>query len=103
MSSLPETDGATPHPHVHSEADKRAVINRLSRIEGHIEAIKRMVANDTDCSEVLIQLSAVRSALNGAGRLVLRNHIDHCVVEAVEQNDTAVLDALDEAIEKFLK
>ena len=103
MSGEHEHTHGEMHPHVHTAEEKRAVVNRLSRIIGHLEAVKRMVENDSDCSEVLIQLAAVRSALNGAGRLVLKNHIDRCVVEAVEQGDTASLDALNEAIEKFLK
>ena len=91
------------HPHVHTAQEKKTVVNRLSRIIGHLEAVKRMVENDSDCSEVLIQLAAVRSALNGAGRLVLKNHIDRCIVEALEEGDTDSLYALNEAIEKFLK
>ena len=85
------------------DEEKKTVDNRLSRIIGPLEAVKRMVENDSDCSEVLIQLAAVRSALNGAGRLVLKNHIDRCIVEALEEGDTDSLDALNEAIEKFLK
>ena len=91
------------HPHVHTAEEKKTGVNRLSRIIGHLEAVKRMVENDSDCSEVLIQLAAVRSALNGAGRLVLKNHIDRCIVEALEEGDTDSLDTLNEAIEKFLK
>ena len=91
------------HQHVHSDSEKRSVISRLNRIIGHLEAIKRMVENDEDCSQVLTQLAAVRSALNGAGRLVLRNHIDHCIVEAIEEHDTQSVSALNDAIDKFLK
>ena len=91
------------HQHVHSDSEKRSVISRLNRIIGHLEAIKRMVENDEDCSQVLTQLAAVRSALNGAGRLVLRNHIDHCIVEAIEEHDTESISALNDAIDKFLK
>ncbi|MBQ0134467.1 MAG: metal-sensing transcriptional repressor [Clostridiales bacterium] len=95
--------GNGPHQHIHSDSEKKSVISRLNRIIGHLEAIKRMVEGDEDCSQVLTQLAAVRSALNGAGRLVLRNHIDHCIVEAVEENDTASVAALNDAIDKFLK
>lgn len=95
--------GEGPHQHVHSDSEKKSVISRLNRIIGHLEAIKRMVEGDEDCSQVLIQLAAVRSALNGAGRLVLRNHIDHCIVEAIEDNDTHAISALNDAIDKFLK
>ena len=75
------------HRHVHSKAEKKAVLNRLSKAIGHLEAVKRMVERDADCSEVLIQLAAVRSAINNTGKVVLKNHMNHCIVEAVEEND----------------
>ena len=89
------------HPHVH--ANKKAVANRLARAIGHLEKVKRMVENDEDCSEVLIQLAAVRSALDNAGKEILKEHIGHCIVEAVEDGDeNAILDLCD-AIDKFMK
>ena len=92
-----------PHKHVHSLQEKKSVINRLSRAIGHMEAVKRMVENDADCSEVLMQLAAVRSAINNTGKLVLKNHISHCIVEAVEENDQDAIEALNQAIDKFVK
>ena len=56
-----------------------------------------------DCSEVLIQLAAVRSAINNTGKVVLKNHIDHCIVEAVEENDQEAIRKLNQAIDKFIK
>lgn len=91
------------HGHMHSEEEKRAVVNRLSRAIGHLESVKRMVERDEDCSDVLIQLAAVRSAINNTGKLVLKNHLNHCIVEAVEENDQEAIDRLNEAIEKFVK
>lgn len=91
------------HHHVHSDEEKKVVLNRLSRAIGHMESIKRMVENDEDCSQVLIQLAAVRSAINNTGKVVLKNHIDHCIVEAVEREDMQVLADLNEAIDQFMK
>ena len=89
------------HPHVH--ANKKAVANRLARAIGHLEKVKRMVENDEDCSEVLIQLAAVRSALDNAGKEILKEHLSHCIIEAVEEGDeNAILDLCD-AIDKFMK
>ena len=93
----------TAHRHVHSEAEKKAVINRLSKAIGHMEAVKRIFERDEDCSEVLIQLAAVRSAINNTGKVVLKNHIDHCIVEAVEENDQEAIRKLNQAIDKFIK
>lgn len=91
------------HKHVHSAAEKKAVINRLSKAIGHLEAVKRMVEKDEDCSEVLIQLAAVRSAINNTGKVVLKNHMNHCIVEAVEENDEEAIRLLNQAIDKFIK
>lgn len=91
------------HRHVHSHEEKKAVVNRLSKAIGHLEAVKRMVENDADCSEVLIQLAAVRSALNNTGKVILKNHINHCIVEAVEENDQEAIEMLNQAIDKFVK
>ena len=96
-------DHSHPHGHVHSMEEKRAVVNRISRAIGHLESIRRMVESDADCSEVLIQLAAVRSAINNTGKVVLKNHIDHCIVEAVEEGDAGAIEALNEAIDKFVK
>lgn len=91
------------HKHIHSAEDKKAVVNRLSRAIGHLEAVKRMVENDVDCSEVLIQLAAVRSAINNTGKVVLKNHINHCIVEAIEEEDHQAIHQLSDAIDKFIK
>ncbi len=66
--------------HIHQHT--RAVINRLSRIEGHIRAIKNMVEDERPCPEILIQLAAVRSAVTNASRLVLEDHMESCLYKA---------------------
>ena len=83
--------------------NQKAVINRLSRAIGHLESVKRMVEEGRDCSEVLIQLSAVRSALNNTGKIILEDHIQHCIVEAVELGDQESVRELCIAIDKFIK
>lgn len=89
------------HPHHHENT--RAVLNRMSRAIGHMESIKTMIEDGRDCSEVLIQIAAVRSAINNIGKIILEDHIKHCVVNALETGDQKVLDDLDEAINKFVK
>ncbi len=92
-----------PHRHVHTPEENKAVLNRLSRAIGHLESIKKMVENGRDCSEVLIQLSAVKSAINNTGKVILKNHIEHCLVEAVQTNQWDAVDELTDAIERFIK
>lgn len=95
--------GGEHHHHVHSAEEKKAVLNRLSRAIGHLQSIKTMVEEDRDCSEVLIQLSAVKSAVNNTGKLVLKEHIAHCIVEAIESGDEESLRQLNKAIDSFVK
>ena len=61
---------------VHTQT--KAVLNRLSRAIGHLNAVKRMVEQGRDCSDVLIQLSAVNSALKNVSKIILKDHIEHC-------------------------
>ncbi len=90
------------HTHTHSHQQTKAVLNRMSKIIGHMEAVKTMVENGRDCSEVLIQLAAVKSAIGGVSRVILKDHIDHCIVDAVRENDTEAIEELKKAIDKFL-
>ena len=62
-----------------------------------------MVDSGEDCSDVLIQLAAVKSALNNTGKVILKDHLEHCIVHAVEEGDTKMLDELNNAIDKFMK
>jgi len=87
----------------HTHPNQKKMINRMSRIVGHAEAIKRMLEEEKPCSEVLIQISAVKSALNGLGKAILKDHIHHCIVDAVANDDQDLLTDLDEAIDKFMK
>ena len=86
------------HAHGHVHTQTKAVINRLARAIGHLESVKRMVEDGRDCTEVLIQLAAVRSALSGTAKVILKDHLEHCVGDG----DAADLQALNEAIDKFM-
>lgn len=89
--------------HTHEHENTKAVLNRMSRAIGHMEAIKTMISDGRDCSEVLIQIAAVRSAINNIGKIILEDHINHCVVDAVETGNEQVLKDLQDAINKFVK
>ena len=95
-------DGHT-HSHGHTHANTKQVLNRMNRAIGHMESIKRMVEDGRDCTEVLVQIAAVRSAINNVGKIILEDHIHHCIVDAVESGDQQALDDLDTAINKFIK
>ena len=91
------------HGHTHSHEHTRSVLNRMSRLIGHLESIKTMVEDGRDCSEVLIQLSAVKSAINGVSKIILKDHMEHCIVDAVRDNDKEAIDQLNKAIDQFMK
>ena len=89
------------HPHVHES--KKNVVNRLARAIGHLEKVKRMVEDDCDCAEVLIQIAAVRAAIENTGKVILQDHIQHCIFDAVEEGDDQAIASLCAAIDKFMK
>ena len=88
--------------HVHSPEEKKRRLNRISRIIGHLEHVRRMIEEDYDCADILVQLSAVRSATNGLAKQIIHEHIEHCVSEAVESGDEETLEKLQNAIDKFI-
>ena len=95
--------GVHHHDHGHVHENQKAVLNRLARAIGHLEKVKRMVEEGYDCSEVLVQLAAVRSALDNTGKVILQDHMRHCMVDAVAAGDTDAIDDLCQAIDKFMK
>ena len=86
------------HTHEHT----RAVLNRMSRAIGHMNAVKKMIEEGRDCSDVLIQLSAIKSEITGVSKVILKDHIDHCIVDAVKDNDEDTIENLKGAIDKLL-
>jgi len=90
------------HPaHHHSPEEKKRQLNRISRVIGHLQHVKRMIEEDEDCADVLVQLSATRSAITGLGKEIINEHISHCITHAIEDGDTAAIEEFQKAIEKF--
>lgn len=87
----------------HEHAHRRKVLARLSRIEGHVRAVKRMVEQDVSCPEVLIQLAAIRSALNGVGRVILEDHVRGCMMDAAQNGEfEQAFQDLKNSLDKFI-
>ncbi len=95
--------GHTHHGHTHTHEHTKQVLNRLARAIGHLESVKRMVEDGRDCPDVLIQLSAVTAAINNTSKIILKDHIEHCVVDAVKTGDQQELDELARAIDRLIK
>ncbi len=88
--------------HVHRHKETKAIVNRLSRIEGHIRSIKGMVKDKRDCADILIQLSAVRSAIDKVGRVVLEDHLESCLFHVgVVPEENEIWGGIKEALDAF--
>ena len=91
------------HAHTHTHQNTKLVLDRLARATGHLKKVRQMVEDGVDCSEVLIQLAAVKSAINNTGKLILKDHIEHCLVDAIECGDMAAVEELKKASDQFMK
>ena len=85
------------------EKEYKDLVNRLSRIEGQVRGIKRMVEEDAYCTDILTQVSAIQSALNAFNRELLARHIRTCVVTDIQKGDLDVVDDLVATIQKMMK
>jgi CsoR family transcriptional regulator, copper-sensing transcriptional repressor len=89
--------------HVHTAESMRPIINRLARIEGHIRGVKTMVQESKPCPEVLVQIAAVRGALDRVARLILDEHLTQCIARAAEDgNIESEIEKLKEALDRYI-
>lgn len=88
---------------IRSEEEKKLITNRLSRIEGQITGIKRMIERDTYCNDVLIQLSAAQNSLKSLSNHILENHLYSCVYNELEKGNIEIIDELIGLFKKFNK
>ena len=85
-----------------TEAEKRALINRLSRIEGQVRGLKAMIEKDAYCVDLLTQASAASSALSAFSRQVLKSHLRTCVIEDIRKGDDQVVEELLDILQKMM-
>lgn len=90
------------HGHTHDPKEVKAIVNRLAKAIGHLESVKHMVEDGRDCAEVLVQLAAVKAAIGNTGKLILKQHITHCIVDAVETGDDEAIQKLNHAIDRLM-
>ncbi|MBR6343128.1 MAG: metal-sensing transcriptional repressor [Selenomonadaceae bacterium] len=91
------------HSHVHSHEQTEQVLRRMKYVIGHMNGIYKMVEEGRDCSDVLIQISAVTAALQKLKTIILQDHIEHCIVDAVQHNDHEAIERLNHAIAKLME
>lgn len=97
-------DDSHGHNHVHSEESLRQIVNRLSRLEGHIRGVKTMILESRPCPEVLVQVAAVRGGLDRVARLILDEHLSECIGRAAREGDIeAEIEELKTALDRFMR
>ena len=86
-----------------TDKEYKDLINRLSRIEGQIRGLKRMVEEDVYCIDILTQAAAANAALNSFNKVLLANHIKTCVTEDVKAGKEEKVDELVATLQKLMK
>ena len=83
--------------------EAKALINRLNRIEGQVRGVKGMVENDTYCTDILMQVSAITAALNAFNKELMASHIRTCVAEDIRRGDDSTIEELVATLQKLMK
>lgn len=90
--------------HHHNHKHRKSVINRLARIEGHVRSVKQMAIEERDCPDILLQIAAIRKALDNTAKLIFTDHMESCLVDAVHQgNEEKVLQDIKKALDNFIR
>lgn len=86
-----------------AEAEKKDLMNRLKRIEGQVRGVEGMLERDAYCTDILIQVSAITSALNSFNKELLASHVRTCVADNIRQGNDEVIDELVGTLQKLMK
>lgn len=86
-----------------NEKENKALLNRLKRIEGQVKGIQKMVENKKYCSDILIQITAARAALEKVGGMILEEHAKTCIKRAVQEKNDEKIDELIDIMLKYMK
>lgn len=105
--NIEEMTGRCPHcSGKHKDRDdkeKRDLMNRLKRIEGQVRGVEGMLENDAYCTDILVQVSAITSALNSFNKVLLANHMKSCVADNIRQGNDEIIDELVVTLQKLMK
>ena len=80
----------------------KSIDNRLAAIEGHVRAVHQMLTEDKECEEILLQISAIEGSLSKLGKIILKEHLNHCVKEGIERGDVDILTRFNTVLDKYL-
>lgn len=84
------------------ESDRQNVINRLSRIEGQVKGIRKMIEDEQSCADVLVQIAAVKAAASSVGSLVFQTHFRHCLETAIKERDAEFIEEAMKMLGKYI-
>ncbi|HAL02286.1 MAG TPA: hypothetical protein DCP07_02930 [Lachnospiraceae bacterium] len=85
------------------EKEKKDLMNRLKRIEGQVRGVEGMLEDDAYCTDILVQVSAITSALNSFNKVLLANHMKSCVADNIRQGNDEIIDELVVTLQKLMK
>ena len=88
---------------VRTEEQKKKLLNRLSRLEGQVRGVRKMIENDAYCNDVLVQTAAISAAVDAFSREVLRTHLRTCVIRDIREGRDEVADELMETLERMMR
>ena len=80
----------------------KSIDNRLAAIEGHVRAVRQMLTEDKECEDILLQISAIEGSLSKLGKIILKEHLNHCVKEGIERGDVDILTRFNTVLDKYL-
>ena len=103
MEEKKECTGCKHRTKERSDKERKDMLNRLSRIEGQVRGVRKMVENDVYCPDILIQVSAVNAALNSFNKVLLAEHIRTCVAEDIREGNEETIDELVLVLQKLMK
>ena len=86
-----------------TEEQKKKLLNRLSRLEGQVRGVRKMVENDAYCNDILVQAAAISAAMNAFSRELLRSHLRTCVIRDIREGRDEVADELMDTLEKMMR
>ena len=98
-----KTESEQPKHRIREEQEKKALINRLSRIEGQVRGVKSMIEEERYCVDILTQVAAVQAAFNGLTKEILASHIKGCVVKDIQEGNEEAVDELCELLKKLMR
>ena len=102
-SSEPKCQNCSVKKKVRSEKEFKALLNRLSRIEGQVRGVRSMLENDAYCIDILTQVSAINAALNSFNKVLIANHIRTCVKQNIQAGNDEVVEELVSTLQKLMK